>query len=62
MLDLTSPVWGKLQGPYGFSDRVPSLLQHIQHDYFSEEKEELYRTRNLQRNLSRIPKCHSITD
>lgn len=42
MLDLTSPVWGKLQGPYGFSDRVPALIQHIQLDYFSEEKEELY--------------------
>ncbi|CAI8867271.1 HEAT repeat domain-containing protein [Brevibacillus sp. IT-7CA2] len=42
MLDLASPIWGKLQGPYGFSDRVPALIQHIQHDYFSEEKEELY--------------------
>ncbi|WP_409178853.1 hypothetical protein [Brevibacillus fortis] len=42
MLDLASPVWGTLQGPYGFSDRVPALIQHIQHDYFSEEKEELY--------------------
>ncbi|MGG4454355.1 hypothetical protein [Brevibacillus porteri] len=42
MLDLASPVWGKLQGPYGLSDRVPALIKHIQHDYFSEEKEELY--------------------
>ncbi|MED1785138.1 hypothetical protein P4V43_25290 [Brevibacillus fortis] len=42
MLDLASPAWEKLQGPYGFSDRVPALIQHIQHDYFSEEKEELY--------------------
>ncbi|TQK63784.1 hypothetical protein FB479_103654 [Brevibacillus sp. AG162] len=42
MLDLASPVWGKLQGPYGYSDSVPTLIQHIQHDYFSEEKEELY--------------------
>ncbi|WP_237900918.1 hypothetical protein [Brevibacillus brevis] len=42
MLDLASPVWGKLHGPYGLSDHIPALIQHIQHDYFSEEKEELY--------------------
>ncbi|MBW5466906.1 hypothetical protein GPJ61_03315 [Brevibacillus formosus] len=42
MLDLASPVWGKLQGPHGLSDRIPALIQHIGHDYFSEEKEELY--------------------
>ncbi|QDS34273.1 hypothetical protein [Brevibacillus brevis] len=42
MLDLASPVWGMLQGPYGLSDRIPALIQHIQHDYFSDEKEELY--------------------
>ncbi|TKI55603.1 hypothetical protein E8L90_09190 [Brevibacillus antibioticus] len=42
MLDLASPVWGKLHGPYGLSDRVPALIEHIQDDYFSEEKEELY--------------------
>ncbi|NTU19039.1 hypothetical protein HPY28_01715 [Brevibacillus sp. HB1.2] len=42
MLDLASPLWGKLQGPYGLSDGVPALIQHVQHDYFSEEKEELY--------------------
>ncbi|MCC8436282.1 hypothetical protein HP567_017205 [Brevibacillus sp. M2.1A] len=42
MLDLASPLWGKLHGPYGLSDRIPALIQHIQHDYFSEEKEELY--------------------
>lgn len=42
MLDLASPIWAKLHGPYGCSDRVPALIEHISHDYFSEEKEELY--------------------
>lgn len=42
MLDLSSPVWQQLHGPFGSSEAVPGLLQQLQEDYTTEVKDELY--------------------
>ncbi|ETT50039.1 hypothetical protein C162_12411 [Paenibacillus sp. FSL R7-269] len=42
MLDLSSPVWEELHGPFGSAKAVPVLLQQLQEDYTSEVKDELY--------------------
>ncbi|SFF20942.1 hypothetical protein SAMN04487969_11843 [Paenibacillus algorifonticola] len=42
MLDLNSSIWSKLEGPYGFADSVPEMLQQLTQNYDSEVKDELY--------------------
>ncbi|MFC6648285.1 hypothetical protein [Paenibacillus rhizoplanae] len=42
MLDLSSPVWQQLHGPFGSAEAVPGLLQQLQKDYTAEIKDELY--------------------
>lgn len=42
MLDLSSPVWQKLHGPFGSSEAVPGLLQQLQDEYTTEVKDKLY--------------------
>lgn len=42
MLDLASPVWQQLHGPFGPAGAVPGLLQQLQNEYATEVKDELY--------------------
>ncbi|NQX47263.1 hypothetical protein HQN87_18170 [Paenibacillus tritici] len=42
MLDLSSPIWQQLHGPFGSAEAVPGLLQQSQKDYTAEIKDELY--------------------
>ncbi|MBT2291548.1 hypothetical protein J7E73_20960 [Paenibacillus albidus] len=42
MLDLSSPVWQQLQGPFGSAKAVPGLLKQLQADYAADVKDELY--------------------
>lgn len=42
MLDLSSPVWQQLHGPFGPAEAVPGLLQQLQKEYSTEVKDQLY--------------------
>ncbi|MEK3790938.1 hypothetical protein MKX42_04120 [Paenibacillus sp. FSL R7-0204] len=42
MLDLSSPVWQQLHGPFGPAEAVPGLLQQLQKEFSTEAKDELY--------------------
>ncbi len=42
MLDLTSHVWSKLDGPYGSAENVPQLIKQLQKQYEEAVKDELY--------------------
>ncbi|MBD8497271.1 hypothetical protein [Paenibacillus arenosi] len=42
MLELTSPVWSELDGPYGSAENVPQLIEQLQMEYVEDVKDELY--------------------
>ncbi|ASA19445.1 hypothetical protein [Paenibacillus donghaensis] len=42
MLELDSPVWSRLHGPFGSAGPVPELLKQLGHSYIAEVKDELY--------------------
>ncbi|MGG4146673.1 hypothetical protein ABEW34_26540 [Paenibacillus algorifonticola] len=42
MLALNSLIWSELEGPYGFADSVPEMLQQLAQNYDSQVKDKLY--------------------
>jgi len=42
LLEWTSDIWGKLMGPYGSGENVPTLLQQLSREYNQETADELF--------------------